>query len=46
MRDFFAYGIETIINQLEASEGLSPYRAPEVSTETLERFSRWADGVK
>lgn len=46
MRDFFAYGIETIINQLEASEGLSPYRAPKVSTETLERFSRWADGVK
>lgn len=46
MADFFAYGIKTIINQLEASEGLSPYRGTKVSTETLERFSRWADGVK
>ncbi|MFA7944200.1 hypothetical protein ACEK06_17260 [Pseudomonas brenneri] len=43
---FYKFDDETIINQLEASEGLSPYRAPKVSTETLERFSRWADGVK
>lgn len=37
---------DTIINQLEASEGVSPYRKEKFSDPIIKIFSRLADGVK
>lgn len=36
----------TIINQLEANEGVSPYKKEKFNASTIQQFSRLADGVK